>query len=96
MASFMLLHANQSSTFSKSNGYNDVNCVDFFIRTLLERELDMLNRLREVVSSKVLVPEEKDRLIWIHDNKGVFLVKKLLELLIEEGVEDISFIFDKI
>ncbi|MBA0646979.1 hypothetical protein Goklo_014895 [Gossypium klotzschianum] len=31
----------------------------------------MLNRLREVVSSKVLVPEEEDRLIWIHDNNGL-------------------------
>ncbi|MBA0710089.1 hypothetical protein Golax_025084 [Gossypium laxum] len=39
-------------------------------------ELNMLNRLREV-SSKVLVPEEEDRLIWIHDNNGVFSIWKL-------------------
>ncbi|KAH1057306.1 hypothetical protein J1N35_035371 [Gossypium stocksii] len=56
----------------------------------------MLNHLKEVVSSKVLVPEEEDRLMWIHDNKGVFSVKKLTELLIKEGMDDICFTFDKI
>ncbi|TYG59019.1 hypothetical protein ES288_D08G268700v1, partial [Gossypium darwinii] len=71
--------------FLNLNGFNEVNWVDLFIRPLLDRELNMLNRLREVVSSKVLVPEEEDRLIWIHDNNGVFSVKKLTELLIKEG-----------
>lgn len=56
----------------------------------------MLNCLREVVSSKVLVSNEEDHLIWIHDNKGVFSVKKLSELLIKEGVEDICFAFGRI
>ncbi|MBA0854403.1 hypothetical protein Goshw_030035 [Gossypium schwendimanii] len=61
--------------FLNSNGFNKVNWVDFFIRPLLDRELNMLNRLKEVVSSKVLLPEEEDRLIWIHDNNGVFSLK---------------------
>ncbi|MBA0721296.1 hypothetical protein Golax_008855 [Gossypium laxum] len=53
------------------------------------------NKKGEVVSSKVLALEEEDRLIWIHDNNGVFSLKKLSKLLIK-GVEDISFAFDKI
>ncbi|TYH87967.1 hypothetical protein ES332_D01G154800v1 [Gossypium tomentosum] len=37
-----------------------------------------------------------DRLIWAHDNKGEFSVKKLTNLLIEGERDDINFAFDKI
>ncbi|KAH1084276.1 hypothetical protein J1N35_024037 [Gossypium stocksii] len=82
--------------FSMSNGFIEVNWADFFICPLLDREINMVVCLKEAVSSKILIPEEEDRLIWIHDNNGVFSLKKLTELLIKDGVVDISFDFDKI
>ncbi|KAK5786115.1 hypothetical protein PVK06_040742 [Gossypium arboreum] len=82
--------------FSISNGFNEDNWADFFIRPLFDIELNMVIYLKEVVSSKVLIPDEEDRLIWIHDTKGVFSVKKLTELLIKEGLVDISFAYDNI
>ncbi|KAA3480300.1 LINE-1 reverse transcriptase like [Gossypium australe] len=81
--------------YSFLNGFKEVNWLDLFIRPLLDKELVLLNRLKEIVCNKVLVPDVEDRLIWVHDNKGEFSVKKLSKLLIE-GVEDISFDFDKI
>ncbi|KAG8493307.1 hypothetical protein CXB51_010707 [Gossypium anomalum] len=79
-----------------SNEFNEVNWAEFFSRPLLDREIIMISCLKEAVSCKVLHPEEEDRLIWIHDNKGVFSVRKLIELLISVDVVDSRFAFDKI
>ncbi|KAK5786099.1 hypothetical protein PVK06_040726 [Gossypium arboreum] len=35
----------------------------------------MVVRLKEAVSSNVLIPEEEDRLIWIHDSNRVFCME---------------------
>ncbi|KAG4188559.1 hypothetical protein ERO13_A08G172150v2, partial [Gossypium hirsutum] len=70
--------------YSFSNGFNEVNWVDLFCQPSLDRELNMLSRLKEVVCNKVLVPEAEDRLVWIHDSKRVFSMKKLTKLLIKE------------
>lgn len=82
--------------FVMPNGFKEVNWADFFSHPLLDREINMVIRLKDAVSSMVLLPEEEDQLIWIHDNKWVFSIRKLIELLISEGVVDISFAFDKI
>ncbi|MBA0697780.1 hypothetical protein Goari_021305, partial [Gossypium aridum] len=56
--------------------WEDVWCSELPLRVEFPRlELNMLNRLREVVRSKVLVRKEEDRLIWIHDDKRVFSLK---------------------
>ncbi|KAH1073677.1 hypothetical protein J1N35_026005 [Gossypium stocksii] len=68
------------------NGFNEVNWADFFSGPLLDKEINMVTHLKEALSSMVLLPEEEDRLIWIYDNKGVFSMRKLTELLISEGV----------
>lgn len=82
--------------YSLLNGFKEVNWLDFFTRPLLDRELVSLIGLKEKVGMKVLVSDVEDRLIWVHDSKGVFSVKKLSKLLLEVGVEDLSFNFDKI
>lgn len=66
------------------------------MRPLLEREVIMLKRMNVVVGNSSLVPDREDRLVWIHDNNGVFSVKKLTELLSKGGGEDVNFAFDKI
>ncbi|TYH05233.1 hypothetical protein ES288_A08G067400v1, partial [Gossypium darwinii] len=69
--------------YSLLNGFKEVNWLDFFTRPLLDRELVSLIGLKEKVGMKVLVSDVEDRLIWVHDSKGVFSVKKLSKLLLE-------------
>lgn len=61
--------------YSFLNCFKEVNWLDFFIRPLLDRELALLNWLKEIVCIKVLIPYVEDRLIWVHDNKREFSVK---------------------
>ncbi|MBA0732298.1 hypothetical protein Gogos_016399 [Gossypium gossypioides] len=56
----------------------------------------MLEKMVEEVTKIKLTHEKEDWLIWLHDNKGDFLVKRMSDLLMEKGVEDLSFGFDKI
>lgn len=49
--------------YLNANGFKEVNRADFFVRPLLDRELDVLNSLKEVVKSKELAFEEEDCLI---------------------------------
>lgn len=44
----------------------------------------------------VLAEEVEDRLLWVHDSKCEFSVKKLSKLLIEGDGDDSIFAFDKI
>ncbi|KAH1063593.1 hypothetical protein J1N35_028580 [Gossypium stocksii] len=55
----------------------------------------MVSRLKEAMSNMILFPEVEGRLLWIHDNQGVFSMRKLIEVLLSVGV-DLSFDFDKI
>ncbi|TYH19946.1 hypothetical protein ES288_A05G392700v1 [Gossypium darwinii] len=71
--------------FSMSNGFMEVNWADFFSRPQLDREMHMVSWLREAKSSMFLSPEVEDKLLWIHDRKCVFSVKKLTELLLSDG-----------
>lgn len=82
--------------FSTSNGFKEVNWDDFFSRPLLEREVQMVSSLKEAMSCRILFPEVEDRLLWKHDNKGVFSVRKLTELLLTVGKVDMCNDFDKI
>ncbi|KAA3453163.1 TSL-kinase interacting protein 1-like [Gossypium australe] len=82
--------------FLSLNGFKEINWAEFFSRSLLDREIIMVSRLKEVVSCLVLIPKEEDRLIWIHDKKGVFSVRKLTKLLISVDVADCRFAFDRI
>lgn len=43
-----------------------------------------------------LVPNMENRLVWVHDNKGEFTVKKLTGLLIEGEGDDFNLAFYKI
>lgn len=66
-----------------------------FIRPPLDGELRVLSELSDKVNSVVLVLEKKDRIIWVHDVKGKFTVKKLTGLL-SVGERDITkFAFEK-
>lgn len=56
----------------------------------------MLKRRIEVMGNSCLVPGREDCLVWIHDNNGVFSVKKLTGLLSKGGGEDVDFVFDEI
>ncbi|KAH1040658.1 hypothetical protein J1N35_042401 [Gossypium stocksii] len=56
----------------------------------------MVSRLKEVVSCMELIPEEEDQIIWIHNKKGEFSMRKLIELLISAEMADCRFAFDKI
>lgn len=71
--------------FSMLNGFMEVNWADLFSCLLLDGEIHMVSRLKEALSNIILFPEVKDRLLWIHDNKGVFSVRKLTELLLSVG-----------
>lgn len=81
--------------YLKNGGLNYDNWEEYFVRPLLDREVDLLNQLIEEAGSIVLVPEIEDRLTWVHDSIGYFSFKRLSELLINEGGYDVSFAFDK-
>ncbi|TYG85797.1 hypothetical protein ES288_A13G084000v1 [Gossypium darwinii] len=68
--------------------------IDF--STSNEREVQMVSSLKEAMSCRILFPEVEDRLLWKHDNKGVFSVIKLTELLLTVGKVDMCNDFDKI
>ncbi|TYH38544.1 hypothetical protein ES332_D12G117400v1 [Gossypium tomentosum] len=55
----------------------------------------ILRNLCEVLLKACLMAL-RDFLIWVHDNKGDFSVKKLTNLLIEGERDDVNFAFDKI
>ncbi|KAK5841267.1 hypothetical protein PVK06_010176 [Gossypium arboreum] len=59
-------------------------------------EVIMVSQLMEAVSCIVLIPEVEDRLIWVHDKQGEFLVRKLSELLICAETAIFRFAFDRI
>lgn len=71
--------------FSLTYSFSEVKWEDFFSVPLLEREVNILSCLKLLVGSTFLVPEMEDRLIWIHDNNGLFSVKKLSAFLINDG-----------
>ncbi|MBA0746327.1 hypothetical protein Gogos_008858 [Gossypium gossypioides] len=56
----------------------------------------MLEKMIEEVTKIKLAHEKEDRLIWLYDSKGEFSVKRMPNLLMEKGVEDLSFVFNKI
>ncbi|KAH1131038.1 hypothetical protein J1N35_002416 [Gossypium stocksii] len=58
--------------------------------------MDMLEKMVEEVTKTKLAHEKEDRLIWLHNNKGDFSVKRMSNLLMEKGVEDLSFDFENI
>lgn len=43
--------------YSNKEMFSEVNWGELFVRPLLDREVNILNRFIEVVSNKVLVPE---------------------------------------
>ncbi|KAH1064400.1 hypothetical protein J1N35_029387 [Gossypium stocksii] len=82
--------------YSNNSGFSKVKWGDLFIRPLLDRKLGILSGVTERVKSVVLVPDLEDSLNWVHNNKGEFSVKKLIDLLIEGEGDEINFAFDNI
>ncbi|KAK8643652.1 hypothetical protein V6N13_012935 [Hibiscus sabdariffa] len=70
--------------------------VHLFIRPLLVRELDSWRDILSMFEGVALVPDLPDRLIWIHDRARIFSVRKLSELMLNDGVEDLAFNFNNV
>lgn len=82
--------------YTADGGFRGVEWKKYFSRELLDKEKLMLMSLVEVVEKFSLSKEKEDRLIWLHDKKGEFLVKKMSELLIENDSVEVDFDFGKI
>ncbi|XP_039029457.1 uncharacterized protein LOC120163641 [Hibiscus syriacus] len=69
-----------------------------FERQLLDRELALVEIIKREVDKVTLNPSVADRIVWVHENDGLFKVKKLHELLLSDGNFEVegSFNFDKI
>ncbi|KAA3463550.1 Retrovirus-related Pol polyprotein LINE-1 [Gossypium australe] len=88
------LAKNKVSTVVDSLNYSgngSVNWGDWFSRPLLDRENEMCKDMANKVSGTVLLSEVEDRLYWINDKFGVFLVKKCPDLLILDDEADVNF-----
>lgn len=80
--------------YAKNGGFSEVKWEDFFIR--MDKERDMLDRFKAEVEKERIILYKEDYLRWMHGNKGEFSVKKLSNLLLEDGELDTDFDFDKI
>lgn len=81
---------------ARNKGFEEVYWRDVFLRKLLHREVSMLNNLKTLVGSFELDPGVEDRIIWIHDSAGEFIVRKLSQLLSYDGMGAIDVPFDEI
>ncbi|XP_039050056.1 uncharacterized protein LOC120191133 [Hibiscus syriacus] len=69
-----------------------------FNRQLLDRERVIVHRIKGEVDRIKIISYVPDRILWVHENDGIFKVKKLSELLMCNGnFEDADlFCYDKI
>ncbi|KAH1129756.1 hypothetical protein J1N35_001134 [Gossypium stocksii] len=81
---------------ARNNNFEEVHWESVFSRKLLDREKCMVEKLNFLMSSVVLNEEVEDRINWIHESGGIFLVKKLSYLLAHDGMKAIEFQFDRI
>lgn len=91
-----ILKNRKVADYLMDSGFTNGKWDEFFIRPLLDRVLKAWNNLLNIVKSVELYEEREDIIIWIHDNKGVFTVKKLTTLLCLDEGEVSKFAFDKI
>ncbi|KAE8681632.1 hypothetical protein F3Y22_tig00111311pilonHSYRG00173 [Hibiscus syriacus] len=78
--------------------WKNLDSSALFERQLLDREFNTVRIIKREVDDVSLNPFLTDRIIWVHETDGLFMVKKLTDLLLsDEYFEDVClFIFDRI
>ncbi|GMI67424.1 hypothetical protein HRI_000411700 [Hibiscus trionum] len=69
---------------------------NLFSRPLLDRETEIVSKIKNSLQIYKVKLGVADRIIWIHETAGMFSVKKLSDLLISANIDDPTFNFEKI
>ncbi|KAE8690196.1 hypothetical protein F3Y22_tig00110911pilonHSYRG00086 [Hibiscus syriacus] len=68
----------------------DIQWGSMLARPLLEREVHTLQEVKNHILSVKCKSGVSDRIVWIHENTANFLVKKLSDLIVNSGTEEVA------